>query len=212
MNRINSFGMAGMVVLGLVLSGCSKSENPFITSVDEELGATLTSVRANMEGFTTELETIGTALDGLQNKDLELRAQYESFKKSAAEMKRVAEDLKLNRVAVNQACTSVLEKWQAGLDGLSDKKMRKRSTERLEDAIKEQKELDQLMQKGDKMIDLYTATLTDISKYLDLELSEDSVKSVSDAFKRARKSGNEINKWIEELLAELADLEKKFSV
>ena len=204
--------MAGMVVLGLVLGGCSKAENPFITSVDEELGATLKSVRANMEGFTVELETIGAALDGLQNKDLELRTQYESFKKSAAGMKRVADDLKLNRVAVNQACTSVLEKWQAGLDELSDKKMRKRSTERLENAIKEQKELDQLMQKGDKMIDLYTATLADISKYLDLELSEESVKSVSDAFKRARKSGNEINKWIEELLADLADLEKKFSV
>ena len=212
MNRINSFGMAGMVILGLVLGGCSKSENPFATNVDEELGATLKSVRVNMEGFTSELETLGAALDGLQNKDLELRAQYESFKKSAKEMERMAEDLKLNRVAVNQACTSVLEKWQAGLDGLSDKKMRKRSTERLETALKEQKELDQLMQKGDKMIDLYTATLTDISKYLDLELSEDSVKSVSDAFKRARKSGNEINKWIEELLADLADLEKKFSV
>lgn len=212
MNGMNSFGMAGMVVLGLVLGGCSKTENPSTTSVDEELGATLKSVRANMEGFTVELESIGVALDGLQNKDLDLRSQYEAFKKSAEEMKRVAADLKLNRVAVNQACASVLEKWQSGLDGISDKKMRKRSTERLEQAIKEQKELDQLMQKGDKLIDLHSATLADISKYLDLELSKDSVKSVSGAFKRARKEGNEINKWIEELLIDLADLEKKFSV
>ncbi len=212
MNRINSFGMAGLVILGLISVGCSKSENPFKTNVDAKLGSTLEDVRTNLGKSSAELDSIKVALDGLQDKDLDLRAQYESFKKAVAEMELVTADLKLNREAINQACGAVLADWQAGLDGLSNEKMRKESADRLKDALEKQQDLDKMMQKGNEEIDVYFTTLEDISKYLNLELNEDSVKSASEAFKRARKSGEDIENWIEDLLEAVADLEEEFSV
>ena len=216
MKGIKTYGVVGAAFLALLLGGCSKSsEVPNVTGemadAYAELGRSLEDARANLEVSTAKLAAIGVALDGLEDKDLDLRTQYEALNQSVADMQLATEQLKANRDEVNQASATVLKGWQEGLAGISNKKMREKSADRLKDATKSQKEFDEAIEKGSSVMDAYFATLKDLSKYLDLELSRGSVKSASKAFKSARKSDEEIKKWIEEILREIAELEEDFS-
>ena len=222
MKGIKIYGVVGSAVLGLFLGGCSEPAEDSVAEVPNiagemadtyaELGRSLEDARVNLEDSLAKLDAIGVALDGLEDKDLDLRTQYVALNESVAEMEVLVANLQSNRGEVNQACAAALGGWKDGLVGISNKKMREKSADRLKDATKGQKEFDEAIEKGSSMMDAYFATLKDLSKYLDLELSRSSVKSASKAFNSARKSDAEIKKWIGEILREIAEMKEEFTV
>jgi hypothetical protein len=220
MNKKYTAWITAILVATLLFVGCSDNTSDLSQEqatakklgVDAALRLTIQEVHRNLTKSTHELHAIKEDLEELEDSDSDLRTLYKSFKRAAAEMEYVTEGLKLNRTSINLACGAVLTHWEEGLPLIADEDLREQSADRLEDAVKEQQKLDELLAEGNEVITVYMTTLQDIATYLDLELSEDSIKDASDSFKRALKSGEEIHKWVEDLLEELEQIKENFSV
>jgi hypothetical protein len=75
---------------------------------------------------------------------------------------------------------------------------------RMEDSLKKYEDLLKLLQDTDPTLDPLVANLSDIVKYLDLDLSAKGVKSLSGAIKDTNKSGEKVRAWLSKVGAEVS--------
>ena len=193
--------------IGLV-AGCSTTGAKRTDKVDSSVETTRAGLIVAKQLVA---ETLGT-LDSLQLESTALADAYPVFQKQVKGVADAADKLKKNSIAMQEAGKVKFDAWKAELEVIANEKIKKTSMKSMNDAIKKHETLLALLKKSDTVMDPFVSDLSDIVKYLDLDLSKDSIKKISGfngPIKKANKSGEKLQKWIDNVVKELASAESK---
>ena len=207
--QIRNFVLA-LTAVGLV-SGCASTGSKRTDKVQ----STATDTRGGLEDTKVLIgETLGS-LDSMQLESTVLPDAYAAFQKQVKGVADAAAKLKKNSVAMQEAGKVKFDAWKLELDGIQNEQIKKTSMKGMNEAIAKHEDLLNLLKESGTVLDPFVSDLTDIVKYLDLDLSRESVKKISGfngSIKKADKSGKKVQKWIDNVIAELAKSESKPAV
>lgn len=202
--QIRSFVLM-LTAVGLV-AGCvstgQKRRNKVESSVERTRSGLETAKLAISEALAT--------LDSLQLESTVLAEVYPLFKKQVKAVADGAEKVKKNSVAIQEAGTVKFDAWKLELESIQDGKLKKTSMKRMEDAIKSHEALLALVKESETVMDPFVSNLADIVTYLDLDLTKEGLKKISGfngPVKKAAKSGEKVQKWIDKVVEELVKSE-----
>ena len=194
-----------LTTIGLV-AGCSTTGAKRADKVESSVATT----RVGLENAKTLIgETLGT-LDGMQLESTVLTDAYPVFQKQVKGVGNAAANLKKNSLAMQEAGKVKFDAWKAELEVIANEKIKKTSMKSMNDAIKKHEALLTLLKESETIMDPFVSDLADIVKYLDLDLSKEGIKKISGfngSIKKADKSGKKVQKWIDNVVAELAKSE-----
>ncbi len=196
-----------LTAIGLV-AGCASTGAKRTDKVDSSVETTRVGLT---EAKQLVAETLGT-LDSLQLESTILADAYPVFQKQVNGIADAAAKLKKDSVAMQEAGKVKFDTWKAELEAIANEQIKKTSTKSMNDAIKKHEALLSLLKESDTVMDPFASDLADIVKYLDLDLSKESIKKISGfngPIKKANKSGEKLQKWIDNVVKELASAESK---
>jgi len=199
-----------LAAVGLV-AGCASTGTKRTDKVDS---ATETTRNGLEKTKAVVAETLAT-LDSLQLESTVLADAYPAFQKQAKAVASGAEKAKKNSIAMQDAGKAKFDAWKLELDSIQDAKLKKTSMKGMTDAIAKHDVLLKLIKESGTIMDPFVSDLNDIVKYLDLDLSKESIKKISGfngPVKKAAKDGDKVQKWIDKVVEELAKSESKPAV
>lgn len=191
--------MLAVVAMGLV-AGC---ESTGVKRTDK-LATSLDDARRNLQTANVAVSNTLVTLALLQQEDTVLADTYPALKKQVSEVSSSVARIKQGSLAVQQAGKAKFDAWKLELETIQDENLKKQSLKRMETSLKAHEELIKLLNETETTLDPFVANLSDIVKYLDLDLSKDGIKSISGEMKKAGKSGEKVQDWIAGVVAGLA--------
>ena len=199
-----------LAAIGLV-AGCASTGAKRTGKVESSAADTRVGLEEAKQSISEVLATLGS----LQLESTVLADAYPVFQKQVKAVASGAEKVKKNSIAMQEAGKVKFDAWKLELESIQDAQLKKASTKRMTDAIAKHEGLLKLVKESETVMDPFVSDLTDIVKYLDLDLSKDSIKKISGfngPIKKAAKSGGNVQKWIGKVVEELAKSESKPAV
>ena len=205
--QIRSFVLL-LTAVGLVAGCASSTGQKRRNQVESSVESTRTGLEAAKSAISETLATLGS----LQLESTVLTEVYPVFKKQVTAVADGAEQVKKNSLAMQEAGKVKFDAWKLELESIQDAKLKKTSMKRMEDAIKSHEALLALVKESETVMDPFVSDLTDIVTYLDLDLTKEGIKKISGfngPIKKAAKSGEKVQKWIDGVVEELVKAEGK---
>ena len=190
--------LALALVSGRAMFGGNKDK---VAAETKDTGSDLESTKA----YLTDLQT---SINALLVDNAPLSDVYPDFSKQVEKVEKSAEKMKANAVALKKAGKDKHEAWRQEAELIQDEKMRKESIKLMETSLKEHEKLLNLLAESETVMDPLVTDLSDIQKFLNLQLTHKSVKEVSGQLKKAYKEATAVKKWISEVQSELTAKEK----
>ncbi len=191
-----------LATIGLV-AGCASTGVKRADKLD-------TSVETTRSGLEQTKVLVNETLDSLATLQLEstvLADAYPKFKKDVKAVADAAAQLKKNSAAMQDAAKVKFDAWKAQLETITNEKIKKSSMKQMNAAIAKNEALIKRLKESETVMDPFVSDLNDIVKYLDLDLSKGGFKKISGfngPVKKADKDGQKLQKWIDNVVEELA--------
>lgn len=198
--QIRSF-VVGLAAVSLV-AGCVSTGSDRTNEVESTAG----NAHAGLEKSKAAINATLASLNTLQLEGSVLADVYPAFKEHVATVSAGAERVKDNAVAMEEAGTAKFDAWKSELDLIANEQIKKTSLKSMAEAVKKHGELLTLLKESKTVMDPFVSDLNDIVTYLDLDLSKEGIKKISGfngPIKKAVKSGERVNKWIDDVVGEL---------
>ncbi len=202
--QIKSFVLL-LVAVGLV-AGCASTGQKRRSKVESSVETTRTGLETAKLSISQTLDTLAS----LQLDETVLAEAYPVFQKQVKAVTSGAEKAKKNSIAMQNAGQAKFDAWKLELEGIQDAKLKKISMKQMEDAFAKHEGLLTLLKESGTVMDPFISDLDDIVKYLDLDLSKESIKKISGfngSIRKAAKDGDKVQKWIDTVVKELAKAE-----
>ena len=200
-----------LAAVGLV-AGCASTTG---AKRSDKVESTVADTRGGLEATKVLISETLASLDSMQLESTVLPDAYAAFQKQVKGVGDAAVKLKKNSVAMQEAGKVKFDAWKAELETITNEQIKKTSMKGMNEAIAKHEDLLKLLKESGTVLDPFVSDLGDIVKYLDLDLSKESIKKISGAFgqiKKTDKSGKKVQKWIDDVVAELAKAESKPAV
>jgi len=198
--------LVALMTVGII-SGCSTTG----TKRSAKSASSMQSTRVNIEKAYIQVDQTVAALNGLLDKNQDLKKQYSVFVKETDKIAAGLKKAEGRTKSMKAQGEAQFKAWQKELEGFESEEMRQRSEQRLQDALKEREDLINLAQTANENIAPFLTDLRDIRKYLDVDLSRSSVDSISDLIGKTEKDSLKVKEWLEELVLELTKIEAKLT-
>jgi len=194
----------GLLMLVGVLAGCTNTG----VKRTEKVENTSAQTRQNLQQTRQLVNETLKKIQGLQLEKFALPETFAALKKQSKAMNDATARLKKNMLAMETAGKARFDAWNTELASIQNKEIKAESTKRMKEAQAKYTKLMDVLRKSEAVMTPFASDLNDIVKYLDLDLSVESVKKLSGPIGKALKSGQAVQQWVDEVIQDLSEAEE----
>lgn len=201
--KIRLKALFAAAALAALMSGCATTTG---TDRMEKVEQNLKDGRESMKVVKKNVTSSLNILKSMQRKDADLKAFYSALVENVDTIVETSEKLKMESRRFKVLFRERFDHWKLSVNKITDEDLRDDSRGRMEDELEEYEDFFELLDDAETIMDPLTIKLTNIKKFLDLDLSRTSVKDISKYAERARSNADDVIEWIDEVTEEINEL------
>jgi predicted nucleic acid-binding Zn-ribbon protein len=193
----------GALALASLVAGCADTGLKRTEKVETSTAKT----RQNLQQTRQSVNDTLKLLHSLKLEKLALPETYAALQKQSKAMNEATARLKKNTLAMEAVGKARFDAWNTELSTIQNNEIKAESAKRMKEAQDKYTKLMDVLRKSEAVMTPFASDLNDIVKYLDLDLSVESIKKLSGPIGKALESGQVVQKWVDEVIQDLAEAE-----